>query len=51
MKKAGKTYEPVTYENAGHGFMRAGEQPDPEPANKTARDQAWERWKGLLKKI
>src|SRR6266568_8828176 len=25
MKKAGKTYEPVTYEGAGHGFMRAGE--------------------------
>ena len=28
MKKAGKTYEPVTYEGAGHGFMRAGEEPD-----------------------
>ena len=25
MKKAGKTYEPVTYEGAGYGFMRAGE--------------------------
>ena len=23
-----KTYEPVTYEGAGHGFMRAGEAPD-----------------------
>jgi carboxymethylenebutenolidase len=51
MKKAGKTYEPVTYENAGHGFMRAGEQPNPEPANKAAREQAWKRWKDLLKKI
>ena len=29
MKKAGKTYEPVIYEGAGHGFMRAGEAPDP----------------------
>jgi len=28
MKAAGKTYEPVTYEGAGHGFMRAGETPD-----------------------
>src|SRR5258707_13504735 len=28
MKAAGKTYEPVTYEGAGHGFMRAGEPPD-----------------------
>src|ERR1035438_7094396 len=24
MKAAGKTYEPVTYDGAGHGFMRAG---------------------------
>jgi len=27
MKKAGKKYEPLTYEDAGHGFMRAGEDP------------------------
>jgi len=52
MKKAGKTYEPVTYEGAGHGFMRAGEDPnDKNPANKKARDEAWDRWKSLLKKI
>src|SRR5438552_11354333 len=52
MKKASKTYEPVTYEGAGHGFMRAGEDPsDKNPANKTARDEAWRRWKELLKKI
>src|SRR6266404_2805722 len=61
MKEAGKTYEPVTYEGAGHGFMRAGEDPTvpeatPEQkamkeANKKARDQAWERWKELLKKL
>jgi carboxymethylenebutenolidase len=51
MKQAGKTYEPVTYEKAGHGFMRAGEQPDAEPGNKVAREQAWKRWKELLKKI
>ncbi len=50
MKKAGKTYEPVTYEGAGHGFMRAGEQPNPNEANKKARDEAWARWKELLKK-
>lgn len=52
MKEAGKTYDPVTYEGAGHGFMRAGEDPgDTNPANKKARDEAWVRWKGLLKKI
>jgi carboxymethylenebutenolidase len=27
MKDAGKKYDPVTYEGAGHGFMRAGEDP------------------------
>jgi carboxymethylenebutenolidase len=51
MKKAGKTYEPVTYEGAGHGFMRAGEQPDANEANKKARDEAWQRVKEALKKI
>src|ERR1043166_1732154 len=51
MKKAGKTYEPVTYEGAGHGFMRAGEDPSGNEANKKARDEAWKRWKDLLRKI
>lgn len=51
MKKAGKTYEPVTYEDAGHGFMRAGEAPDANEPNKKARDQAWTRVKEILKKI
>ncbi len=51
MKAAGKTYEPVTYDGAGHGFMRAGETPDDaNPANKTAREAAWARWKSLLAK-
>src|SRR5437870_11502333 len=51
MKQAGKTYEPVIYEGAGHGFMRAGEAPDANEPNKKARDQAWQRWKELLKKV
>lgn len=51
MKAAGKSYEPVTYEGAGHGFMRAGEEPNAAAANKQARDQAWRRWHELLKKI
>lgn len=50
MKKAGKKFEPVTYEDAGHGFMRAGEAPDASEANKKARTEAWKRWKELLKK-
>ena len=52
MKAAGKTYEPVTYEGAGHGFMRAGEDPtNTVPANKTARDQALVRLLKLLKAV
>jgi carboxymethylenebutenolidase len=51
MEAAGKTYEPVVYEGAGHGFMRAGEQPDATEANKKARDEAWRRWKALLEQL
>jgi carboxymethylenebutenolidase len=51
MKKAGKTYQPVTYEGAGHGFMRAGEEPNAQEANKRARTQAWQRLLELLKKV
>jgi carboxymethylenebutenolidase len=48
MKAAGKKFDPVTYDGAGHGFMRAGEAPDASDANKKARDDAWKRWKSLL---
>ena len=51
MKKAGKTYEPVTYPGAGHGFMRAGEEPGANDPNKKARADAWTRWKSLLSKL
>jgi carboxymethylenebutenolidase len=48
MKTAGKTYAPVSYDGAGHGFMRLGEAPDASDANKKARDDSWKRWKSLL---
>jgi carboxymethylenebutenolidase len=55
MKKENKTYEPVTYEGAGHGFMREGEVPNSKDANHAAnvkaREDAWQRWKDLLKGI
>jgi len=55
MKKAGKTYEPEIYKGAGHGFMRDGEDPTSKQpnheANVKAREDAWKRWKDLLKKI
>jgi carboxymethylenebutenolidase len=51
MKKAGKSYEPVTYQDAGHGFMRSGQAPDATAPNQQARTQAWQRWRELLKKL
>jgi carboxymethylenebutenolidase len=51
MKKEGKTYHPVEYEGAGHGFMRAGEAPDASAENKKARTAAWKRWLELLKQL
>jgi carboxymethylenebutenolidase len=50
MKAAGKAYDPVVYDGAGHGFMRAGEAPDANEANRKARSDAWARWKTLLEK-
>lgn len=50
MKAAGKNFEPVTYDGAGHGFMRAGEAPDASEPNAKARTDAWARWKALLEK-
>jgi carboxymethylenebutenolidase len=49
MKDLGKTYDPVSYEGAGHGFMRAGEAPDASEANSKARTEAWDRLKKLMK--
>ncbi|WP_419805086.1 dienelactone hydrolase family protein [Terriglobus sp.] len=43
MKAAHKFYEPVTYPNAGHGFMRAGQAPDAKPADQQAFSQAFAR--------
>ena len=62
MKELKKSYDIVTYEGAGHGFMRAGDAPEPGadasqqvrdsyPANKKARDAAWVRWKEILRKL
>lgn len=51
MKAAGKKYEPVIYKGAGHGFMRDGESPTGTEANKKAREDAWARWKTLLKQL
>jgi carboxymethylenebutenolidase len=50
MAAAGKKYDPVIYDGAGHGFMRAGEDPtNTNPANTTARTQALKRCKRCSK--
>ena len=43
MKAAGKSFEPVTYAGAGHGFMRAGQAPDATPENKKAYEDGLSR--------
>ena len=43
MKAAQKFYEPVTYPDAGHGFMRAGQAPDARPADQQAFSKAFAR--------
>ena len=53
MRAGGKKYEPVIYKGAGHGFMRSGEPANPNvrEGDKKARDEAWARWKALLRQL
>ncbi len=52
MKKAGKQFDAVVYDGAGHGFMRAGEDPNNTvKANNEAHNQAWQRWLLLLRQM
>jgi carboxymethylenebutenolidase len=51
MKAAGKLYEPVTYDGAAHGFMRAGAQPDANEPNRKARAEAWVKIKAAREKF
>jgi carboxymethylenebutenolidase len=48
MSASNKTYLPVIYEGAGHGFFRAGESDTASEANKRAREEGWKRLKKLL---
>ena len=50
-KEANKKFEPVIYEGGGHGFMRGGADPNGKAGDKKAREEAWKRWKDLLKKV
>ncbi len=46
-----KTYLPVIYDGAGHGFFRAGEADDASEANKKGRKEGIERLKKLLSEL
>ncbi len=48
MKAAGKRYDPVVYIGAGHGFMRAGQQPDATPENVKGWHDGFARMKRIL---
>jgi carboxymethylenebutenolidase len=52
MKELGKKYDPVTYAGAGHGFMRAGDGPEPKApeikGDKEADDKAKEAYQKAL---
>ena len=50
MAVAGREYDSVIYDGAGHGFMRAGEDPtNTNPANTAARAKALTRLQAFLK--
>lgn len=51
MRNADKVYEPVVYENAGHGFMRSGEMSGADEGNKLAQKAGWQRWISLLQPL
>ncbi|MBI5708483.1 MAG: dienelactone hydrolase family protein [Armatimonadetes bacterium] len=51
MKELKKTFEPVVYEGAGHGFLRAGEAPDANEGNKKGFEAGWKRVFEVLKKV
>lgn len=51
MKDAGKTYEPVIYSGAGHGFMRAGQAPEASDVNKKGWEDGMKRLVAILRKL
>jgi carboxymethylenebutenolidase len=51
MKAAGKVFEPVIYTGAGHGFMRAGQAPEAQEANKKGFEDGFKRLVEILKKL
>ncbi|HEY5403096.1 MAG TPA: dienelactone hydrolase family protein [Pyrinomonadaceae bacterium] len=50
MTELKKTYDPVTYEGAGHGFMRAGDAPEPTAPTATGNKEADDKAAGDYQK-
>lgn len=50
MNEAGNTYQYEIYDGAGHAYMRRGDDPEGDAANKEARNKSWERIKKILDK-
>lgn len=48
MKDLGKPYFPEFYAGGGHGFMRAGQDPEASEGNRQARDKGWARMLQIL---
>ena len=48
METAGKAFDYVIYDGAGHAFMRRGSELTAEGPNKEAHDQAWKRLLSIL---
>lgn len=51
MSAAGKTFDYHVYDNAGHAFMRLGEDPAGTPDNIAARTAAWDRLRSILQSL
>ncbi len=51
MRSAGRRFDPVIYDGAGHGFMRSGQAPAAKPADKLAFQQAFQRLTDNLKQL
>jgi carboxymethylenebutenolidase len=51
MAAAGKSFDPVIYDGAGHAFMRSGEDPAGTPANQAACKAGWDRLLAALRKL
>jgi len=43
-----KVFEPLTYHQAGHAYMRKGEEPDASDGDRIAMNASWDRWLTIL---